>query len=66
MNNFIERCKPEVFIVILIIFGTPLTATIGLDYFNNRYIAVPYIIIVSILYILLRKQENDKQRIGTD
>jgi len=58
--------NPEIFALLLILFGVPVMSAIGVNHFNNKYIATPYIIVIAIIYIFYRMEENAKKRISAN
>ena len=58
--------KPEIFALLLVLFGVPVMSAIGVNHFNNKYIATPYIIVIAIIYIFYRMEENAKKRISAN
>lgn len=53
----IDNYKLEILAFIAVVIGAPMIAMIGLDFFDNRFISVPFIILICLIYLSGKKRE---------
>lgn len=57
IDKFGRKYRAEIFAIGLSFIGTSMIAKIGIDFFNNRYISIPFLIFIAFGYFRMKREQ---------